>query len=438
VRGGAVERINRKVFKETGKLDRPQQYGPGEFFSIASLHIVTDELSDKYDSKCDECDDSKLCLLVRNEDGSNGYKCECPDNSDLGVDGACLAGTTKEYSIINCPAATIVSADKCRLVADYAIEYPSIESDGVVESPENFEWNFYSRFSGGDRDAFTFSDSKADKVLQLKQGRTVIVLEGTKNEGADEVRCSWSVDVSVATCDWTNIFLPADVEPFQSSCQPTGSFVMPGEKEPSGQLINLRCKDEAKRIQPYLNGVKFQDVEDKSASLRSLTTSSDLSECENREDLGGEGIVAKECKVTRGGSDLPMKSMLYECKPDAEDNKFVHPFSHLVEGDITFKCEIPASPPRGLPATPTEDNNEDVTPKSMDTDAEKTADSPKKKSFAGLIIFFVILLVAVVGFILYKRMKNEYGGFSVRNLVNRPAAGADMQVPASSTPYAAM
>ena len=87
---------------------------------------------------------------------------------------------------------------------------------------------------------------------------------------------------------------------------------MPGEKEPSGQLINLRCKDEAKRIQPYLNGVKFQDVEDKSASLRSLTTSSDLSECENREDLGGEGIVAKECKVTRGGSDLPMKSMLYE------------------------------------------------------------------------------------------------------------------------------
>jgi len=100
-----------------------------------------------------------------------------------------------------------VSADKCRLVADYAIEYPSIESDGVVESPENFEWNFYSRFSGGDRDAFTFSDSKADKVLQLKQGRTVIVLEGTKNEGADEVRCSWSVDVSVATCDWTNIFL---------------------------------------------------------------------------------------------------------------------------------------------------------------------------------------------------------------------------------------
>ncbi|CBY14574.1 unnamed protein product, partial [Oikopleura dioica] len=413
----AVERINRKVFKETGKLDRPQQYGPGEFFSIASLHIVTDELSDKYDSKCDECDDSKLCLLVRNEDGSNGYKCECPDNSDLGVDGACLAGTTKEYSIINCPAATIVSADKCRLVADYAIEYPSIESDGVVESPENFEWNFYSRFSGGDRDAFTFSDSKADKVLQLKQGRTVIVLEGTKNEGADEVRCSWSVDVSVATCDWTNIFLPADVEPFQSSCQPTGSFVMPGEKEPSGQLINLRCKDEAKRIQPYLNGVKFQDVEDKSASLRSLTTSSDLSECENREDLGGEGIVAKECKVTRGGSDLPMKSMLYECKPDAEDNKFVHPFSHLVEGDITFKCEIPASPPRGLPATPTEDNNEDVTPKSMDTDAEKTADSPKKKSFAGLIIFFVVLLVAVVGFILYKRMKNEYGGFSVRNLV---------------------
>ena len=41
----SVERINRKVFKETGKLDRPQQYGPGEFFSIASLHIVTDEVN---------------------------------------------------------------------------------------------------------------------------------------------------------------------------------------------------------------------------------------------------------------------------------------------------------------------------------------------------------------------------------------------------------
>ena len=54
------------------------------------------QLSDKYDSKCDECDDSQLCLVVRNEDGTNGYKCECPDNSDLGVDGACLAGTTKE------------------------------------------------------------------------------------------------------------------------------------------------------------------------------------------------------------------------------------------------------------------------------------------------------------------------------------------------------
>ena len=92
-------------------------------------------------------------------------------------------------------------------MADYAHEYPSIESDGVVESPENFEWNFYSRFSGGDRDSFTFSDNKADKVLQLKQGRTVIVLEGTKNEGADEVRCSWSVDVSVASCDWNKLVL---------------------------------------------------------------------------------------------------------------------------------------------------------------------------------------------------------------------------------------
>ena len=109
------------------------------------------------------------------------------------------------YSIINCPAATIVSADKCRLVADYSIEYPSIESDGVMESPENFAWNFYTRFSGGDRNAFTFADSKADKVLQLQQGRTVIVLEGTKNQGAEEVRCTWSVDVSVASCDWNKI-----------------------------------------------------------------------------------------------------------------------------------------------------------------------------------------------------------------------------------------
>ena len=88
----------------------------------------------------------------------------------------------------------------------------------------------------------------------------------------------------------------------------------------------------------------------------------------------------------------------------------------MVEGEITLKCEIPASPPRGLPV-PADENDEIVTPKSMDTDAEKTADVPKKKSFAGLIIFFVILLVAVVGFILYKRMKNEYGGFSGRNLV---------------------
>ena len=44
----AVERINRKAFKETGKLDRPQQYGPGEFFSIASLHIVTDEVNSSF------------------------------------------------------------------------------------------------------------------------------------------------------------------------------------------------------------------------------------------------------------------------------------------------------------------------------------------------------------------------------------------------------
>lgn len=104
------------------------------------------------------------------------------------------------------------------------------------------------------------------------------------------------------------------MEPFQSSCQPTGKFVMPGAKEPSGQLINIRCKDENKRIQPYLNGKRIQNVEDKSVSFRSLTTSSDLSDCQNREDLGSneEGIVAKECSVTRGGSDLPMKSMLYE------------------------------------------------------------------------------------------------------------------------------
>lgn len=87
---------------------------------------------------------------------------------------------------------------------------------------------------------------------------------------------------------------------------------MPGAKEPSGQLINVKCSDAEKRLQPYLNGVRIQDVEDKSASFRSLTTSSDLSECENREDLGGDGIAAKECKVTPGGSDLPMKSMLYE------------------------------------------------------------------------------------------------------------------------------
>ena len=107
----AVERINRKTFKETGNLDRPQQYGPGEFFSIASLHIVTDkviatalefetnriQLSDQYDSECDSCDSSKLCLVTKKADGTNAYKCECPDNSDLGVDGSCLAGTTKEY-----------------------------------------------------------------------------------------------------------------------------------------------------------------------------------------------------------------------------------------------------------------------------------------------------------------------------------------------------
>ena len=108
---------------------------------------------------------------------------------------------------------------------------------------------------------------------------------------------------------------------------------------------------------------------------------------------------------------------LFRCKPDAEDNQFVHPFDHLIEGDITFKCEIPATPPRGLTPPEGQNDSDEVTPKSFDTDAEKTADSPKKKSFAGLIIFFVILLVAVVGFILYKRMKNEYGGFSLRNLV---------------------
>lgn len=111
------------------------------------------------------------------------------------------------YSIINCPSATIVSADKCRLVADYNIEYPEIESNGQKESPANFDWNFYTRFGGGDRNAFTFSDTNADKVLQLKQGRTVIVMEGTKNEGAEEVRCTWSVDVSVASCDWNKVNL---------------------------------------------------------------------------------------------------------------------------------------------------------------------------------------------------------------------------------------
>lgn len=440
----AIERINRATFKETGKLERPQQYGPGEFFSITSLHIMKDEAGDVYDTECNTCADSQLCLINRNEDGSTRINCQCSDNSDLAVSGECLPSAIKEYSIINCPASTIVSADKCRLTADYKVEYPKVESDGDEESPENFEWTFYTRHKGGDENQFTFNleeQETTNKNLKMDEGRTIVVLQGKKKTGDDEVRCSWSVDVQVATCNWEKLELGDDMEAFQSACQLQGQFTSPGEREPSGQAINVRCKDLNKKIQPYVEGVKIQNQDDKASLYRSLTASSDLSDCQSRDDLGGEGIVAKQCKIVRGGSDLPMPSMLFECKPDSDN--FVDPFTHLVDKKVTFKCEIPTVLPRGV--TPDAPKSSDQIPSKPDdttTDEVNTSDKTSdegKKSYAGLVIFFVILLVAVVGFIIFKRMKNEYGGFSLRNVMSRPGAGsADMQVPASSTPYAAM
>jgi len=275
--------------------------------------------------------------------------------------------------------------------------------------------------------------------VALGPGIHEITYKVTSKSGIGEpVQCSHKVTVALHTCERLdisdNIYLGPIKENIQThfiGCLKADSVThentqAPVEKDAYkfGTTTTLKCV--SGNFQPFVDGKSLQDV-------TSLTV----------------GWPRETIDFTCGSLTSNFISADLGSLPSEYNNKKVTIQCVDKQAAVVQQEDIPVVGPDGELPTSAPEATEDTEETTKDTvvteapagetEVDKVVD---KKSNGGVaaVVIIVLIVVAVVAFVLYKRCKSDYqGGFNVRQVFNRQAEQtAEMDVPKTSTPYAAM
>lgn len=437
----AVERFNVKEYTPEKPNLKIETYGPSDFYSVVYMYAVgKNTLEREYDhSDCIRCDElNQICIPMLTKENKSTAKCVCGDGFEMTEDGECIeVELLTEYIIDNCPTDSQQSAKLCDKTVYHELFVPKISRNGYELPLADFAITKTLIHLGDPPKTVTNLDQ-----IDLASGTNLIRYEFTDNKFSTKVSCQYSIQSIVHTCkafDVTKLNPELKVVSDGCNCHEDGTDCNAStERQVLDTRLNVMCTDPNKRIQPYIGKETIQEKYP-DLNVESRTVNSD--------DCSIDKADSPDCDIV--GKIFPAKSMYFKCAPTSEE--FQGPFNAMNDQTIDYKCvDIKSPVPINSGVLPTKgtkaDIPEEVTSKKegessiVDDSIDFDKQESKGKGGIAAVVIIVLIIAAVVGIIAFKKMRTDYdGGFSFKGIFSRgPDPTAELEVPNSSTPYAAM